>query len=398
MENEKKCVQEKLWNRNYIKVWIANFMIFFSFMLLTPLLPLYLKEIFDADKQTIGIVLSGYTLLALLIRPFSGFFVDSFQRKKILLLFYGLFTIFFGGYLAAGSLLWFTIVRTLHGAPFGAATVANSTVAIDVLYPSRRAEGIGYYGLSNNIASAIAPALAIYILNITHNYHFLFWLALFTSAIGFFINASLNLNDRELVKDKPKISLDRFFLLKGWSEALSMVCLSFSYGVTATYVAIYGKEVLHVHSGSALFFMLLSVGLIISRLLGNSSLRDGKIVHNASLGILISLCGYLLFALLQNPIGYYGSALIVGLGNGHMWPAYQTMFINLAPHSQRGTANSSVLISWDIGVGLGILIGGIFAEHWGYQSAFVCSAIVNFVGILIFFAYAKADFLKNRLR
>ena len=311
MENEKKCVQEKLWNRNYIKVWIANFMIFFSFMLLTPLLPLYLKETFDADKQTIGVVLSGYTLLALLIRPFSGFFVDSFQRKKILLLFYGLFTIFFGGYLAAGSLLWFTIVRTLHGAPFGAATVANSTVAIDVLYPSRRAEGIGYYGLSNNIASAIAPALAIYILNITHNYHFLFLLALFTSAIGFFINASLNLNDRELVKDKPKISLDRFFLLKGWSEALSMVCLSFSYGVTATYVAIYGKEVLHVHSGSALFFMLLSVGLIISRLLGNSSLRDGKIVHNASLGILISLCGYLLFALLQNPIGYYGSALIV---------------------------------------------------------------------------------------
>ena len=107
---------EKLWNSNYLKVWIANFMIFFSFMLLTPLLPLYLKETFAADKQTIGLVLSGYTLLALLIRPFGGFFVDSFPRKKVLLICYGLFTIFFGGYLMAGSLLLFTLVRTLHGA------------------------------------------------------------------------------------------------------------------------------------------------------------------------------------------------------------------------------------------------------------------------------------------
>ena len=73
MEEKRIENQEKLWNSNYLKVWIANFMIFFSFMLLTPLLPLYLKETFAADKQTIGLVLSGYTLLALLIRPFGGF-------------------------------------------------------------------------------------------------------------------------------------------------------------------------------------------------------------------------------------------------------------------------------------------------------------------------------------
>lgn len=398
MEEKRIENQEKLWNSNYLKVWIANFMIFFSFMLLTPLLPLYLKETFAADKQTIGLVLSGYTLLALLIRPFGGFFVDSFPRKKVLLICYGLFTIFFGGYLAAGSLLLFTLVRTLHGAPFGASTVANSTVAIDVLHPTRRAEGIGYYGLSNNIASAIAPALAIYLLNITHNYDLLFWLAFLTSAIGLGINATLKLNPRELIKDKPKISLDRFFLLKGWSEGLSMMCLSFSYGVTATYVAIYGKETLNISGGSAVFFMLLSAGLILSRLVGSRTLRQGKITQNASVGVLISLCGYLMFALLQNPIGYYGSAFIVGLGNGHMWPAYQTMFLNLAPHTQRGTANSSILISWDIGVGLGTLIGGAIAEHFGYQQAFIVSALVNLIGILIFFGYAKNDFLKNKLR
>ena len=98
-------------------------MLYFSFMVLTPLLPLYLSEAFGADKDTIGLVLSGYAVTALLIRPFSGYFVDSFPRKTVLLLFYGLFALLFGGYLVAGSLLLFGVVRTLHGAPMGAATV-----------------------------------------------------------------------------------------------------------------------------------------------------------------------------------------------------------------------------------------------------------------------------------
>ena len=86
--------QEKLWNANYIKVWLANFMIFFSFMLVTPLLPIYLSETFSADKHVIGVVLSGYVLTALIIRPFSGFMVDSYPRKKVLIICFFLFFIF----------------------------------------------------------------------------------------------------------------------------------------------------------------------------------------------------------------------------------------------------------------------------------------------------------------
>ncbi len=390
--------REKLWNSNYTKVWIANFMIFFSFMLLAPMLPLYMSDTFDANKDIIGIVLSGYTLTALLIRPFSGFFVDSFPRKKVLLICYFLFFIFFAGYLAAGTLLIFAIVRTLHGAPFGATTVSNSTVAIDVLHPSRRAEGIGYYGLSNNIASAIGPSVAIWIHEVTGSYDLIFLLSLLFAGIGFAINSTLKLKPREIVQDKPKLSFDRFFLIKGWSEALAMVCYAFSYGVIATYIAIYGKEELGITGGSGVYFILLSAGLIMSRLIGNRTLREGKIVRNASLGICVSVCGYLVFAALHNPVGFYASALIIGLGNGHMWPAFQTMFINLAPHTQRGTANSSILISWDIGVGLGILVGGVFVEHFGYHSAFWVAWFLNAVGVIFYFAYVRNSYLKNRLR
>jgi predicted MFS family arabinose efflux permease len=93
--------------------------------------------------------------------------------------------------------------------------------------------------------------------------------------------------------------------------------------------------------------------------------------------------------------GYYGSALLIGLGNGHMWPAFQNMTICVATNSQRGTANSTILISWDIGMGLGILAGGLIAETYGYSSAFWTVAAVNALGVLCFFLFSRTFFLKR---
>ena len=393
-------VNERLWNPNYLKAWSANFMLYFSFMVVTPLFPLYLNEEFGATKDETGMVLSGYALTALLIRPFSGFFVDSFPRKLVLLVCYGLFALFFGGYLVAGSLLSFCIIRTLHGAPMGATTVANSTVAIDVLPSSRRAEGIGYYGLSNNLGTAIAPTIGMLIYQWTANYDLIFLISFITASIGFIINSSLHLKPKRPNDQSPKrpISLDRFLLLKGWPEALCMVGYSFSYGVVSTYIAIYAKQELGITTGTGLFFTLLCIGLISSRLIGARGLRKGRIIENAAHGVIISFFGYLLFAALHNAWGFYGAAFIVGLGNGHMFPAFQTMFINLAPSSQRGTANSTLYTAWEIGVGLGIILGGVLAEYFSYGTAFWIAWLGNSAGAIFFFAYARRHFLQHRLR
>ena len=90
--------EPKLWNANYLKVWSANFLLYFAFYLIGPLLPLFLRDSFGADKATIGLVLSGYTITALIIRLFSGYLVDTFPRKKVLLLFYACFAFLFAGY------------------------------------------------------------------------------------------------------------------------------------------------------------------------------------------------------------------------------------------------------------------------------------------------------------
>lgn len=390
---------DRLWNHNYIKVWSANFMIFFSFMIVTPLLPLYLSEEFGADKDTIGLVLSGYTLAALIVRPFSGYLVDSFPRKVVLLISYFLFFAMFAGYIVAGTLTFFAIIRTLHGGPMGAVTVANSTCAIDVLPPSRRAEGIGYYGLSNNLATSIAPTVGLLIYDyFTGGYHIIFTVALAVAGIGLFINSMVHFPEKEIVRNSEPLSLDRFFLIKGWRESIVVICFAFSYGVLATYLAIYGKEELGMTAGSGLWFLILSIGLILSRLIGARSLRQGKVTGNASRGIVLSLFGYLAFAAVHNAWGYYGAALIIGLGNGHLWPAMQTMFVNLAHSNQRGTANSTMLTSWDAGMGLGVIGGGCVAEYLGYSSAFWTAWIVNLCAVVLFFAFARAHFLQNKLR
>ena len=96
-------------------------------------------------------------------------------------------------------------------------------------------------------------------------------------------------------------------------------------------------------------------------------------------------------------IGYYGSALLIGLGNGHLWPAFQNMVISVARNNQRGTANSTLLISWDIGMGLGMLGGGIIAEFAGYEAAFWTMAAINLVGVLTYLLVTRQFFRARNL-
>ena len=393
-------MKERLWNSNYCKVMTANFTLFFAFYLLTPLLPLYLSETFGATKDIIGMVLSGYTLTALISRPISGYLVDTFPRKKVLLWSFFFFFIFFAGYLTASTILLFTIVRTLHGAPFGSVTVANSTAAIDVLPSSRRNEGIGYYGMSNNLAMAIAPSVGIFIYKYTESFELLFWLALAIALIGMIIDSTLKY---ETNNSKPKTSqeqkthklLDRFFLTRGWLIAVNMVFYGLCFGILSNYLAIYSKEVMGITGGTGTYFIILAVGLIASRLQGSKALRQGKLTMNAAEGTILSTVGYLLFVACPNEFGYYGSALFLGLGNGHIWPAFQNMVISIAQHNQRGTANSTLLVSWDVGMGLGVLVGGFVSEHFGYSSAFWTVAAAQICGTLLFL-FATKDFFNKR--
>ena len=389
--------KEKLWNANYIKVMTTNFLLYFAFYLLTPLLPLYLSETFGATKDTIGIVLSGYTVAALIVRPFCGYVVDSFSRKKVLMLCLSGFAVFFAGYIAAGTILMFAICRTLHGGPSGAVTVANSTCAIDVLPSSRRNEGIGLYGLSNNFAMAIAPSIGIYLHNMVDSYMILFWIAFVVAISAVLIAWTIRLPEKDIIRNKEKLSLDRFFLTRAWLLAINIAMFGFCWGVLSNYLAIYSKEVLSITGGTGTYFALLSMGLFSSRLQGRKALSQGKLTQNAAEGMLISLVGFTLFVAIPHPVAYYLSAILIGLGNGHLYPAFLNMFVHVARHDQRGTANSSILTGWDLGFGIGCLLGGIVAEHFGYTATFWMVAAENAVSVILFFLASRQFFERRKI-
>ena len=392
-------VRPKLFTGNYLKVWIANFMMYFSFYFVTPLLPLYLRDVFDADKAMIGLVLSGYSVAALAIRFFSGYIVDRFSRKKVLLIGYASFALFFLGYYLTGSLILFAVIRTLHGAPFGLTSVSSNTVAIDVLPSQRRGEGIGYWGLSNNFAMAVGPSLSLMLYHHFNSYNLLFTVSLVVALLGLLINTFVDCKYRPPIMDKKKMSLDRFLLLEGWSQGICIAFIAMSYGILSTYIAIYSQDVLNITTGTGTFFMLFAFGLILSRFVGVQALSKGFEVRNATYGVIVVAIGYLMFALWQNLYGYYISAVVIGFGQASMYPAVQTMFLKMTTNDKRGTANATILTSWDLGVGLGIIFGGYVAEHLGgYNSAFLVSAVVSILSLMFFFLYAKKDYLKKELR
>lgn len=388
---------ERLWNRDYCIAMAGNFLLFFSFYLLTPLLPIYLDAQFGADKDMIGLVLSGYVVAALIVRPFSGFIVDSFNRKKVLVTCFFFFFICFTGYVGAGTLLMFAIVRTIHGLPFGAATVANSTVAVDVLPSSRRNEGIGFYGLSNNLAMAVAPSAGIWVYGATGDFTLLFWISLGVALLGIWCSTAIRLPYRKPVEGKPHLSMDHFFLTRAWLMAVNIMLFGLCWGVMGNYVALYGKQQLGIVDGTGIFFALLSSGLFISRLYGVKGLREGKLAENALEGAVISTVGYTLFALAPGIWAFYASALLIGLGNGRMYPAFLNMFISVARHDQRGTANSSILTSWDVGMGLGILLGGVLSQYLGYSAAFWFTAASQATGTLLILLFTRSFFHRRRL-
>ena len=165
----------------------------------------------------------------------------------------------------------------------------------------------------------------------------------------------------------------------------------------SNYVAIYGAEVLGITDGTGLFFMILSAGLFLSRIQGSKALAKGKITENAALGVILSLVGYTLFASVELPWAYYLSAAFIGLGNGHMFPAFLNMFIKLARNDQRGTANSSILTAWDLGMGLGIVAGGFLLEYISYSAAFWGAAVMQLAGTLLFYLFSRNFFSSRRL-
>ena len=398
-------MKDRLVTPGYCFILAANFLLYFGYWLLIPVLPFYLSEIFNAGNSTIGIILSCYTVAALCIRPFSGYFLDSFARKPLYLLAYFIFMTMFAGYIIAGSLVLFILFRIIHGVSFGMVTVGGNTVVIDIMPSSRRGEGLGYYGLSNNIAMAVGPMSGLFLHDAGMSYTTIFCCSLGSCIAGFICASLVKTPYKPPVKREP-ISLDRFILLKGIPAGISLLLLSIPYGMTTNYVAMYAKEI-GINATTGFFFTFMAVGMAISRIFSGKIVDKGKITQVISAGLyivvfsffLLSACVYIInWNSMACGIIFFAVALLLGVGFGIMFPAYNTLFVNLAPNNQRGTATSTYLTSWDVGIGIGMLTGGYIAEVSTFDKAYLFGACLTIISMLYFNGKVTPHYHKNKLR
>lgn len=398
-------MKDRLVTPSYCFILAANFLLYFGFWLLIPVLPFYLSEVFSAGNSTIGIILSCYTVAALCIRPFSGYLLDSFARKPLYLLAYFIFMTMFAGYIIAGSLVLFILFRIIHGVSFGMVTVGGNTVVIDIMPSSRRGEGLGYYGLSNNIAMAVGPMSGLFLHDAGMSYTTIFCCSLGSCIAGFICASLVKTPYKPPVKREP-ISLDRFILLKGIPAGISLLLLSIPYGMTTNYVAMYAKEI-GINATTGFFFTFMAVGMAISRIFSGKIVDRGKITQVISAGLyivvfsffLLSACVYIIeWNSMACNIIFFTVALLLGIGFGIMFPAYNTLFVNLAPNNQRGTATSTYLTSWDVGIGIGMLAGGYIAEVSTFDKAYLFGACLTIVSMLYFNGKVTPHYHKNKLR
>ena len=397
--------KDKLVSPSFCYILAANFLLYFAFYLIMPILPFYLQEQFGADKSMIGFILSCYTIAALSIRPFSGSLLDTFARRPLYLLAYSVFMVIFAGYIVAGFLTVFIILRILHGLAFGMVTVSGNTIVIDILPSSRRGEGIGYYGLANNLAMSFGPMIGLFMHN-SVSYTVIFACALASCLLGLFMASLVKTPYKQPVKKEP-ISLDRFFLLKGTWAGIALLMLSIPYGMTTTYVAMYADEIgITVNSG--LYFTFMAIGLAVSRLFSGRQVDKGRVTLVIALGMYLAIISFFALASLEQLVAwnleftswlYIGIALLQGVAFGTMFPAFNTLFVNLAPNRQRGTATSTYLTCWDVGIGIGLVVGGSIAQHWGgFDYAYLFGACLSVVSTLFFLLKAGPHFNRNKLR
>ena len=270
-------MKDRLVTPSYCFILAANFLLYFGFWLLMPVLPFYLSEIFKVNNATVGIILSCYTIAALCIRPFSGYLLDTFARKPLYLFAYIIFTVIFGGYLLAGLLPVFIMMRVVQGVAFGMVTVGGNTIVIDIMPSSRRGEGLGYYGLANNIAMSVGPMAGLFLHDTGTPYPFIFCAALGSCFAGFLCALMVKTPYKPPVKREP-ISLDRFILLKGIPAGVSLLLLSIPYGMTTNYVAMYARQI-DIPASTGFFFTFMALGMAVSRLFSGRLVDKGKITQ-----------------------------------------------------------------------------------------------------------------------
>lgn len=361
-------------------------------------LPLFAQQI-GGDKSTAGLLTGLFSISALLVRPISGKFIDSRGRKIVLIAGILVVTLVSFAYSFAYSVVTLLILRFIHGIGMSAQTTSSGTIVADIVPSSRLMEGIGYFGVANILATAVGPALGLYLIGIG-GFQFLYLVTFIICVAGLitarFINyennSKLTMNQKEelyhVIPEGETVAVNEYvkkgalFEKTAVTPALVMLFVVFAMSSIISFLPLYAisKNINNI----GMFFTVYAAALLVSRMfLGRLSDHYGvTIVFIPS--IVMFIISLVIIANSTTLQGLLAAAILFGLGSGTINPVLNGITIRLCPPGRRGAANATFLSSLDIGMGGGSIVWGFVSEYVGFSSIYYGAAAVSLIPVFLY--------------
>ncbi len=374
-------MNERIWNKDFILLIWSNFLMYITYYAILSALPIYLVNDLHASKLQVGLVVGAYTIASVLSRPFTGFTLDRFGRRTIFLSALILYSLLFAGYLVALTILSVLLLRLVQGITWGFTTVSGSTIAVDIIPASKRGQGIGYFALSTTMGMSAGPVIGMFVSN-QWGYTAMFVSGLFISLLSLGFAYAVHLRKRFVVGKHIKMKWDSMFDKNSFLPSANVFMTMIAYGGLLSFIALYGREI--GIRNSALYFLVFSVGIAAARLTAGKVFDINGPRKIITFCIILLIIGFPMLALAKNEVLFYLSAIIIGFGNGVIFPTFSSMVNNLADAKHRGAANSTLYTAIDLGMGLGMISAGLIAQHFSISAFFWICALVCVAGLLFF--------------
>lgn len=379
---------QRIFNKSFLFLFISNFLVFIGFEMLLPILPAYLLSI-NASTIQVGLVTTLFTIGAVLIRPFVGYYLIDNQRKSlavgasIALMIITLIYPFL-------NIVWlFLLLRLFHGAAWGVSTTANSTIAVDFIPKTRLGEGMGYFSISTTVGAIIAPSIGIFIYN-SFSFDILIWSSVILSLLAVIALQFMHSPAPVKGEKQPFRFFNMIFEKDAWFPALLAVITTFGYGAIITFLVLFGKQ-----KGLEHIFLFFLINATVSTLLRPFTGKWYDKRGPWSIIIVSALLGFLSLIILSyttNDFHLIIAAILFGAGYGTVMPSLQTWAVQEVSKEKIGSANATFFSSFDIGVGISAFVLGILAKWISLDMIF---RVVSISFIIVAFLVYK-DYLNEK--
>ncbi|MEH6946761.1 MFS transporter [Bacillus sp. JJ634] len=372
--------KEKIWTRDFILICLANFFVFLGFQMTLPTIPLFVESLGGNDRL-IGVVVGIFTFSALLIRPFAGQLLETKGRRFVFLAGLTIFILTIGVFGFTTSLILLFAIRVIQGIGWGYSTTASGTIATDLIPAKRRGEGMGYYGLSGNVALAIGPSLGLILVNMI-SFKELFLICGLLGAIAWISASTIRYKKAEPIAIAAKTTKWNLYEKSALQPSILIFFISVTFGGISTFLPLYADQ--RGVTGIQWYFFIFAAALMTTRIFAGQlyDKHGHKAIYIPST-ILISIA-MLLLAWMPNNTVLYIAAICYGLGFGALQPALQAWSVEKAAANRKGMANATYFSFFDLGIGFGAILFGQIGYFLDYRSIYITAALSVLLSIVIY--------------